>query len=92
MEAQNVLQTAKLNQALATNKNCNPDPSLVVEDKVMLSTTNRYCEYKAKGCKHTAKFFPWYDSPFDIVEAYSTLQVRNSLMENPHLYCLPIYW
>jgi hypothetical protein len=41
-----------------------------VGDWVLLSTLHRQQEYKKKGEKHVAKFFPRWDGPFRINETH----------------------
>ena len=40
-----------------------------IGDKVMLNTFHRQCEYKWKGEKRVAKFFPQWDGPYTIIKA-----------------------
>jgi hypothetical protein len=39
-------------------------------DKVMLSTLHRRNEYKKKGEKCAAKFFPCFNCPYEIIRAH----------------------
>jgi hypothetical protein len=52
------LMLAKITQARHASASCGPEPHFNVDDLVMLSTANRRHEYKKKGEKRTAKFFP----------------------------------
>src|ERR1700734_2093241 len=52
-------------------------------DHVMLSTLHRHQEYKKKGAKCVAKFFPCFDSPYDVIDTHPsastyTLDLPNS--------------
>jgi Chromo (CHRromatin Organisation MOdifier) domain len=70
LEAKDNLRTAKFNQAFAANQGRSPDPKFEVGDRVMLSTENCRREYKSKGSKRAAKFFPRWDGPYEVVQAY----------------------
>ena len=57
-QARDNLLLAKITQSHHASANCAPDPEFKINDLVMLSTANRRHEYKKKGEKRTAKFFP----------------------------------
>lgn len=69
-EARDNLLQAKIAQASYTKASRNPDPHYKVDDFVMLSTTNRRHEYKRRGDKRTAKFFPRWDGPYRITDVH----------------------
>jgi len=66
-EAKDNLFQAKVFQTHYANLNRSPDIPFQLGDKVMLSTLHRRQEYKKKGEKRAAKFFPRYDGPYDII-------------------------
>jgi hypothetical protein len=57
-KAKDNLLWAKVFQTYFANKMRCADFSLVIGDKVMLSTLHLRREYKSKGDGHAAKFFP----------------------------------
>lgn len=69
-EAQDNLLQAKISQAHHADTSRRPDPHYEVNDLVMLSTANRRHEYKKKGEKRTAKFFPRWDGPYRITHVH----------------------
>ncbi|TFY52450.1 hypothetical protein EVJ58_g10012 [Rhodofomes roseus] len=69
-EAKDCLLTAKVNQAAAANRHRGKEEQYQVGDLVMLSTANRRREYKRKGQRRAAKFFPRYDGPYPVKEAH----------------------
>jgi hypothetical protein len=86
-EAKDNLLQAKVFQSHFANKNRSPEIPFNIGDKVMLSTLHRRQEFKRKGDKRAAKFFPRYNGPYDIINAHSqtsnyTLELPNS----PHTY------
>ena len=70
-EARDNLLLTKITQAHHTASARAPDPGYKIGDFVMLSTTNRRHEYKKKGEKRTAKFFPRWDGPYRITECHT---------------------
>ena len=53
----------------------------------MLSTLHRRQELKKKGKKQAAKFFPHYDGPYNIIDAYAaTSNYTLELPNNPNTY------
>jgi hypothetical protein len=69
-KARDNLLLTKIAQAHQADSTCSKDPPLQINDLVMLSTRNRRREYKKKGEKRTAKFFPCRDGPYHIVGAH----------------------
>ncbi|TFY53312.1 hypothetical protein EVJ58_g9520 [Rhodofomes roseus] len=69
-EAKDCLLTSKINQAASANAHRGTEECYSVGDLVMLSTANRRCEYKCKGQRRAAKFFPRYDGPYPVKEAH----------------------
>ncbi|TFY53536.1 hypothetical protein EVJ58_g9399 [Rhodofomes roseus] len=69
-EAKDCLTTAKVNQAAAANAHRGAEIQYKVGDLVMLSTANRRREFKRKGQRRAAKFFPRYDGPYPVKEAH----------------------
>jgi hypothetical protein len=82
-EAKDNLLQAKVFQMHFTNKNRSPEIPFNIGDQVMLSTLHRRQEFKRKGEKRAAKFFPCYDGPYDIINTHPessnyTLELPNS--------------
>src|ERR1700683_3486029 len=48
----------------------------------MLSTLHHRQEYKKKGEKRAAKFFPWYDGPYRITDTH--IETSNYTLELPN--------
>lgn len=69
-EAQDNLLLTKITQAFHADTSRAPEPNYKLGDLVMLSTRHRCHEYKKKGDKRTAKFFPRWDGPFRIVQCH----------------------
>ena len=63
------LLLAKVTQAHHTKSSQADEIVYNVGDKVMLSTFHRWREYKWRGEKRVAKFFPWWDGPYMIIKA-----------------------
>ena len=75
-EAKDNLTQAKVFQTHFANKN-----------KVMLSTLHRQQEFKQKGDDRVAKFFPRYDSPYDIINTHvETSNYTLELPNSPNVY------
>jgi hypothetical protein len=70
MEAQDNLLQAKIFQEHHANTNRGQEFVYQVGDMVMLSTFNRRREYRKKGEKRAAKFFPRWDGPYRITAAH----------------------
>jgi hypothetical protein len=64
------LLIAKITQSHHTAQHRGPDPDFKIGDLVMLSTANWRYEYKKKGEKRTAKFFPHWDGPYKITNKH----------------------
>jgi hypothetical protein len=82
-EAKDNLLQAQIFQSHYANQHRGADPKYAVGDKVMLSTLHRRNEYKKKGEKKVAKFFPHYDGPYTVTDAHPeastyTLEMPNS--------------
>jgi hypothetical protein len=82
-EAKDNLFQAKVSQTFYANQNRSPKIPFKIGDKVMLSTLHRRQEFKKKGEKRAAKFFPRYDGPYNIIDVYTetsnyTLELPNS--------------
>jgi len=67
-QARDNLMLAKITQAHNVSTTRASDPQYKVGDWVMLSTANRRHEYKKKGEKRAAKFFPRWDGPFRVTK------------------------
>jgi hypothetical protein len=62
-----------------------------VGDKVMLSTLHRQNEYKKKGEKHVAKFFPRFDRPYVVIDTHhETSNYTLELPNQPNVF--PVYY
>jgi hypothetical protein len=70
MEAQDNLLQAKVFQQHYANANRGVEFVYQVDDLVMLSTFNRRREYRKKGEKRAAKFFPRWDGPYRIIRTH----------------------
>jgi hypothetical protein len=85
-EAHNNLLLTKITQTHHTSSACSAaDPGYKKGDFIMLSTTNRRHEYKKKGEKRTAKFFPRWDGP------YRTLLIVTQKHPHTHLTYLQMH-
>jgi hypothetical protein len=86
-EAKDNLLQAKVFQAHYANLNRSPDIPFVVGDQVMLSTLHRRQQFKKKGEKWAAKFFPRYDGPYNIIEEHlATSNYTLELPNSPNVY------
>ena len=86
-DARDNLLLAKISQSYFANPKRAEDPVLKIGDKVMLSTLHRRRDYKSKGQNRVAKFMPWFDGPYEIVDVHQdastlTLDIPNA----PNLY------
>jgi hypothetical protein len=82
-EAKDNLTHAKITMAHHANNNRGPEDKYKTGDWVMLSTLHRRQEYKRRGEKRVAKFFPRFDGPFEITDCHPeastyTLDLPNS--------------
>ena len=69
-DAKDNLLQAKINQTAAANKRRADDDVFETGDHVLLSTFHRCRNYAQKGDKRTAKFFPRFDEPYSVTEAF----------------------
>ena len=69
-EAHDNLLLTKITQSHNSDAHRAPDPAYKVGDLVMLSTKHRRHEYKKKGERRAAKFFPRWDGPFRITRSH----------------------
>jgi hypothetical protein len=81
-EAKDNLLKAKVFQTFHTNQNRSPDIPFKTGDKVMLLTLHCRQEFKKKGEKQAAKFFPRYDGPYDIIDIHP--ETSNYTLELPN--------
>jgi hypothetical protein len=70
MEAQDNLLQAKIFQEHYANSNRGEEFVYQVNDEVMLSTFNRRRDFRKKGEKRSAKFFPRWDGPYKIIKSH----------------------
>jgi hypothetical protein len=82
-EARDNLLLTKVTQSFHADSSRSPDPNYKIGDLVMLSTKHRRHEYKKKGEKRTAKFFPRWDGPFRVTHSHPeastyTLDIRTN--------------
>ena len=86
-EAKDNLLLAKIFQTHHANIHRSLEPPFQVGDKVMLSTLHRHQEFKKKGEKRAAKFFPRYDGPYNIIDEHAaTSNYTLELPNNPNTY------
>jgi hypothetical protein len=86
-EARDNLIQAKVFQTYYANQSQSPDFPFKIGDKVMLSTLHRHQEYKKKGEKRAAKFFPRYDGPYNITDVHvETSNYTLDLPNSPNTY------
>jgi hypothetical protein len=89
-EAKDNLLQAKVFQAHYANMNRSPDIPFEVGNKVMLSILHRHQQFKKKGKKRAAKFFPCYDGPYDIIDMHLTTSNYTLKLPNSPNTC-PMY-
>ena len=86
-EAKDNLLLAKIFQAHHDNIHRSLEPPFQIGDKVMLSILHCHQEFKKKGEKQAAKFFPHYDSPYNIIDEHAaTSNYTLELPNNPNTY------
>src|ERR1700683_2226576 len=86
-EAKDNLIQVKVFQTHYANLNRSPNLPFNIGDKVMLLTLHRRQEYKKKGEKQAAKFFPRYDSPYNITDVHTeTLNYTLKLPNSPNMF------
>ena len=71
MEAQDNLLQSKIFQEHYANSNRGAEFTYKVGDMVMLSTFHRRREFRKKGDKRSAKFFPHWDGPYKVIKAHA---------------------
>lgn len=69
-DAEDALIATKVRQAAYANEHRGPAQNFEEGQLVMVSTENRRREYKNKGQKRAAKFFPRWDGPYKIIQAF----------------------
>ena len=75
-QAQDNLLLTKITQAFHMSATRLPDPMYKKDNLVMLSTVNRRHEYKKKGEKCSAKFFPRWDGPYCITDTHPEASIN----------------
>jgi hypothetical protein len=88
-EAKDNLLLAKTNQAFHANKSRGKDDIFAVGDRVMLSMLHRRREYRKKGERHAAKFFPRFDGPYKIIGVHS--ETSNYTLDLPNSNAFPTF-
>ncbi|SCZ88693.1 BZ3500_MvSof-1268-A1-R1_Chr10-2g03048 [Microbotryum saponariae] len=68
-EARDTLAIAKIRQANQSNKARKSEPEFAVGDKVLVDSRDRRLRYKADGEARSAKFFPRFDGPYEVLAA-----------------------
>jgi len=90
-EAEDNFLQAKIFQTHYANQNRSLEIPFKIGDKVMLLTLHHCQEYKKKGEKWVAKFFPRYDGPYTIIDVHSeTSNYTLKLPNLPNIY--PTYY
>jgi hypothetical protein len=87
-KAKDNLLKAKVFQTFYANQHRSPEIPYNIGDKVMLSTLHHRQEFKKKGEKWAAKFFPCFDGLYTIIDMHAassnyTLELLNSLNTYP---------
>jgi len=91
MEAQDNLLQSKIFQEHYANSNRGAEFTYKVSDMVMLSTFRWHREFRKKGDKRSAKFFPHWDGPYKVIKAHAesssyTLELPATRNEFPTYY------
>ncbi|SGY45109.1 BQ5605_C001g00247 [Microbotryum silenes-dioicae] len=68
-EARDNLAIAKIRQANQSNKARKPEPGFTVGDMVLVDSRDRRLRYKADGEARSAKLFPRFDGPYEVLAA-----------------------
>ncbi|KDE02917.1 hypothetical protein MVLG_06563 [Microbotryum lychnidis-dioicae p1A1 Lamole] len=68
-EARDTLAIAKIQQADQSNKVRKLEPEFAVGDRVLVDSRDQQLRYKADGETRSAKFFPRFDDPYEILAA-----------------------
>jgi hypothetical protein len=87
-EARDNLLLTKITQTHHSDTSRGPEPNYKFGDLVMLSTKHQCHEYKKKGKKQTAKFFPRWDGPFRVTHSHPE---ASTYTLNIHSNAYPIY-
>jgi hypothetical protein len=95
-QAHDNLLLMKVTQAFHASATHLPDPMYKKNDLVMLSMINQRHEYKKKGDKRSAKFFPRWDGPFHITHMHPeastyTLDIKSNAYPVYHVSLLKPY-
>jgi hypothetical protein len=88
-EAKDNLLVAKVFQSHYTNRARGPEVIFKLGERVMLSMLNHRREYKAKGERHVAKFFPHFDGPYTITDVHP--ETSNYTLEMPNSNVFPTF-
>ena len=83
VEAKDNLLHAKVFQTYYANLNRSPNIPFKVGDKIMLSTLHCRQQFKKKGKKWVAKFFPHFNGPYNIIDTH--VSTSNYTLELPNL-------
>lgn len=70
LKARECLLLAKIDQIRSHNRHRRADPTFQIGDCVLLKTKHRKNEYKQKGEKRAAKFFPHYAGPYTVTDVH----------------------
>ncbi|SGY12000.1 BQ5605_C011g06353 [Microbotryum silenes-dioicae] len=68
-EARDTLEIAKIRQADQSNKVRKLEPEFAVGNRVLVDSRDRRLRYKADGEARSAKFFPRFDGPYEVLAA-----------------------
>ncbi|SGY11864.1 BQ5605_C011g06299 [Microbotryum silenes-dioicae] len=68
-EARDTLAIAKIRQADQSNKVRKLEPEFAVGNRVLVDSRDRRLRYKADGEARSAKFFPRFDGPYEVLAA-----------------------
>ena len=70
LKVRDSLTAAKISQAHHANKECSPDPTFKIRDKVLLTTAHHQRDYMQKKDGHIVKFMPHFNGPFEVMAAF----------------------
>ena len=86
-DAKDNLMVTKISQSYHANKNHRDDPEYEIGNSVMLSTLHRQREHKLKGEKQVAKFMPWFDGPYLIIDVHrKASEITLDIPTQPNVY------
>ena len=86
-DAKDNLMVAKISQSYHANKNHRDDPEYEIGNSVMLSTLHQWREHKLKGEKQVAKFMPWFDGPYLIIDIHGKAsEITLDIPTQPNAY------